>query len=116
MNVGQVEKQIGWAGRKSSPGGFRFRALACWLLNRSVKAELRLRKACFNGGSASGKWGNYAVRDSQNSSIRPDSIKQRREIMALAPRTDHSIADCLQREPMTVLHPASTTPEPTNNP
>ena len=31
-----------------------------------------------------------------------------------APRTVQNIPDCLRREPITVLHPASMTPEPTN--
>ena len=34
--------------------------------------------------------------------------------MALAPRTVQNIPDPLQREPIMVLQPASTTPEPTN--
>jgi len=34
--------------------------------------------------------------------------------MALAPRTVQNIPHCLTREPITVLQPASTTPEPTN--
>ena len=34
--------------------------------------------------------------------------------MAFAPLTVQNIPDCLRREPMTVLHPASITPEPTN--
>jgi hypothetical protein len=34
--------------------------------------------------------------------------------MALAPRTDQNMPDCLRREPITALHPASMTPEPTN--
>ena len=32
--------------------------------------------------------------------------------MALAPRRVQSVPDCLSRDPMTVLHPASITPEP----
>ena len=36
--------------------------------------------------------------------------------MALAPRTVQNIPDCLRRLPMTVLHPASITPVPTNKP
>jgi hypothetical protein len=32
----------------------------------------------------------------------------------LAPRTVQNIPDCLSREAITVLHPASITPEPTN--
>jgi hypothetical protein len=32
--------------------------------------------------------------------------------MALAPRRVQSVPDCLSRDPMMVLHPASITPEP----
>src|ERR1700677_2045353 len=35
-------------------------------------------------------------------------------MIALAPRTVQNMPDCLSREPITVLHPASMTPEPTN--
>src|ERR1039458_7579001 len=34
--------------------------------------------------------------------------------MALAPRTVQNIPDCLRRTPITVLQPASITPDPTN--
>src|ERR1019366_4236225 len=34
--------------------------------------------------------------------------------MAFAPRTVRNMPDCLQREPMMALQPASMTPEPTN--
>jgi len=34
--------------------------------------------------------------------------------MALAPRTVQNMPDCLRREPITVFHPASMAPEPTN--
>ena len=40
--------------------------------------------------------------------------QHRKARMALAPRTVQNMPDCLQREPMTVLQPASMTPEPTN--
>ena len=35
-------------------------------------------------------------------------------MIALAPWTDQNIPDCLRRFPITVLHPASITPEPTD--
>jgi hypothetical protein len=41
-------------------------------------------------------------------------MQRRRLTMPLAPRTVHSIPDCLSRLPTTVLHHASTDPEPTN--
>src|SRR6266404_9096025 len=59
------------------------------------------------------KSGGYGVREAQKSSKRPDSMQQRKAIMALAPRTDQRIPDCLRRLPITVRQPASTTPEPT---
>src|SRR5882724_7457632 len=61
------------------------------------------------------KSGGYEVREAQKSSKRPDRIQQRRAMMALAPRTDQCIPDCLRRSPITVRQPASTTPEPTKN-
>jgi hypothetical protein len=39
-------------------------------------------------------------------------MQQRRAIIALAPRTDQRIPDCLRRWPITVRQPASSTPEP----
>ena len=35
-------------------------------------------------------------------------------MMAFAPRTVQNMPDCLRREPITVLQPASMTPDPTN--
>jgi hypothetical protein len=35
-------------------------------------------------------------------------------MMALAPRTVQNMPDCLRRDPITVRHPASITPEPMN--
>src|SRR5580704_3662757 len=61
------------------------------------------------------KRGSYGVREAQKSSNRPDRMQQRRAMMALAPRTDQRIPDCLRRSPITVRQPASTTPEPTKN-
>ena len=40
--------------------------------------------------------------------------QQRRAMIALAPFTVQNMPDCFSREPITVLHPASITPEPTN--
>jgi transposase len=68
---------------------------------------------CLGGGRD--KSGGYRLREPQKSSNRPDIMQQRRAIMALAPRTDQRIPDCLRRSPMTVRQPASTTPEPTKN-
>ena len=42
--------------------------------------------------------------------------RQRRAMMALAPATVQRMPDCLRRWPMTVLQPASITPDPTNKP
>src|SRR6266481_2526978 len=61
------------------------------------------------------KRGSYGVREAQKSSNRPERMQQRRAMMALAPRTDQRIPDCLRRSPITVRQPASTTPEPTKN-
>ena len=36
--------------------------------------------------------------------------------MALAPSTDQNMPDCLSPVPMTILQPASMTPEPTQRP
>src|SRR6266436_5748033 len=46
---------------------------------------------------------------------RPERMQQRREMMALAPRTDQRIPDCFRRSPITVRQPVSTTPAPTKN-
>ena len=56
------------------------------------------------------------ARDSQNSSQRLLIWQQRSAIMALAPLTVQCIPDSFSRWPMTVLYPASTTPDPTNKP
>ena len=61
------------------------------------------------------KSGGYAAREAQKSSKRPERMQQRKAIIALAPRTDQRMPDCLRRSPMTVRQPASTTPEPTKN-
>ena len=59
------------------------------------------------------KRGGYEVRAAQKSSKRPERMQQRRARMALAPRTDQCMPDCLRRSPTTVRQPASMTPEPT---
>ena len=61
------------------------------------------------------KSGSYGVREAQKSSNRPERMQQRKARMALAPRTDQRMPDCLRRSPMTVRQPASTTPEPMKN-
>src|SRR6266404_4743302 len=48
----------------------------------------------------------------QNSSMRRLEWMQRRASTLPAPDSDQNMPDCLQRAPMTVLQPASTTPEP----
>ena len=59
--------------------------------------------------------GNHAARrPSQYSSNCPLRWQHRRATMAFAPRTVQNMPDCLRREPITVLQPASMTPEPTN--
>src|ERR1700686_4178890 len=55
-------------------------------------------------------------RDAQESSNLRLRRVQRSATMALAPRTVQNMPDCLSRDPITVLHPASITPEPMNNP
>ncbi len=64
-------------------------------------------------------WRMYAealrrgLTQAQKSSKRPERMQQRKAMIALAPRTDQRMPDCLRRSPMTVRQPASTTPEPT---
>ena len=48
----------------------------------------------------------------QYCSNRPLRRFARRARMALAPRRVQNVPDCLSRDPMMVLHPASITPEP----
>lgn len=55
---------------------------------------------------------SQAAWSSQNCSNRPERIQQRRAMMALAPLTDQNMPERLSREPTTVRHPASITPEP----
>src|SRR6266481_1578027 len=78
---------------------------------RSNFGQIRLNST--KGGRD--KSGGYEVREAQKSSKRPDRMQQRRAMMALAPRTDQCIPDCLRRSPITVRQPASITPEPTKN-
>jgi len=57
--------------------------------------------------------GRLALRRSfQKSSKRRLVLIQRRARTFSAPDSDQNMPDCLQRAPITVLHPASTTPEP----
>ena len=58
----------------------------------------------------------HAARASQKSSILLDKVLHRSAMIEFAPRTDHSMPDCLRRLPMTFLHPASMTPDPTKRP
>ena len=44
------------------------------------------------------------------------SSRQRMSRTFCAPATPQNMPDCLSRRPMTVLQPASTTPEPMNKP
>jgi len=55
-------------------------------------------------------------RSFQNASSRRLALMQRRASTFSAPGYPQDMPDCLQREPMTVLHPASMTPEPMNKP
>ena len=68
------------------------------------------------GAGARLKSERQAARASQKSSNFPLMRQQRRAMIRLAPSTVQNMPDCFRREPMTVLHPASMTPEPTNNP
>jgi putative transposase len=78
-----------------------------WALDRRMEDDLTLGVRHRSGAQA-------ARSVSQYSSKRPLSWQHRKARMALAPRTVQNMPDCLQREPMTVLQPASITPEPTN--
>ena len=57
-----------------------------------------------------------AERRSQKSSKRPLNLQQRSAMIASAPATVQCIPARLQRTPITVLQPASTTPDPTQRP
>ena len=76
------------------------------------------RKQDAISGRATNLWVEiqHIARPSQNSSQRPLSCKHLRAIMALAPLTVQCMPDSFSRWAITVLQPASTTPDPTNKP
>ncbi len=78
---------------------------------RAISARLR-------AGCATNLWVRFqaAARCSQKSSHRLLRILQRRATILSAPLTVQCIPDCFSRCATRVLHPASITPEPTNNP
>src|SRR5690348_11881580 len=55
-------------------------------------------------------------RSFQNASNRRLAPIQRKAKTCSAPGLPQNMPDCLHRDPMTVLHPASTTPEPMKSP
>src|SRR5690349_10117438 len=59
---------------------------------------------------------NVFKRSFQNAFRRRLAPRQRSARTFSAPGLPQNMPDCLHRDPMTVLHPASTTPEPMNNP
>src|SRR5581483_4544960 len=84
------------------------------LLHRAVETNCRCSATLALARSGGrDKSGIYRAREAQKSSKRPERMQQRRAMIALAPRTDQRIPECLSRSPMTVRHPASTTPDPT---
>jgi len=69
-------------------------------------------------GCTTNLWVSFypVARYSQKSSQRPLRMQHLKAIMLFAPLTVQCMPDCLSRCPITVRHPASTTPEPTNRP
>ncbi|HZR17494.1 MAG TPA: hypothetical protein VFE51_09220, partial [Verrucomicrobiae bacterium] len=65
------------------------------LSNLQNLAELRVSYATNFGEGGRDKSGIYRAREAQKSSKRPERMQQRRAMIALAPRTDQRIPDCL---------------------
>jgi len=96
-------------------GNYALRASEDGAFAVSISVSIKERKG---KGRATNLWvrNQLVARDSQNSSQRELSWQHLRAIMALAPLTVQCMPDSFKRWPITVLQPASTTPDPTNKP